>query len=152
MIGSDEKANMSKESARLKIENKPAGAGGAKSGREKGRAAARPGRRRRALAFRWVYLLCFAVVLVVISCYALRIVSLEDKLADAREEKKAAQDEKSRLESEYAGLNTLDYWEQKSRDMLHMVKPEELLFISPERDGDADASTGAGESGDGADE
>ncbi|MDR1570982.1 MAG: septum formation initiator family protein [Clostridiales Family XIII bacterium] len=103
-------------------------------------------RRRRAFAFRWVYLLCFAIVLAAAGYYAAQIVSLQDELEAAQADRKAAQDERARLENEYAGLDTPAYWEQKSRDMLHMVRPGELIFVPPDG-GAGEAGADAGEPG-----
>ncbi|MDR2355369.1 MAG: septum formation initiator family protein [Clostridiales Family XIII bacterium] len=98
----------------------------------------------RIFAYRKFYIAALLFLLVMASTYAVRIVALKADEARATAEFEAALEEKARLESELEHIDDPAYIEQQARTRLRMVKPGELYYVLPERDGTEAAGTADG--------
>ncbi|MDR1135172.1 MAG: septum formation initiator family protein [Clostridiales Family XIII bacterium] len=106
-----------------------------------------PKRKKHPSVLRKIYIPFFLVVLVAAGYFAIRTISLNAELDDAKEEYKAALDAKDRLETELKYINDPVYIEEEARTRLRMVKPGELLYVVQDDDGQPDgAAEDVGES------
>ncbi|MDD2189749.1 MAG: septum formation initiator family protein [Eubacteriales bacterium] len=82
---------------------------------------------------RWVYFLVALFILAIIGASVFNIVNL--KLTEARtlEEQRVLLNQKARLELVYSEINSPEYIEQQARQQLKMIKPEEILYVLPEK-------------------
>ena len=78
------------------------------------------------------------IIVVTIAISGINIVELHKASAEAEQALVAKQEEKGRLESEYAMINNLDYIETQARERLKMIKPGEILYIFDEKDSEKD--------------
>jgi cell division protein FtsB len=98
-------------------------------------------------AYRKFYVAISLVLLIMAGVYAVRIAALKTNEARVTAEFEAAMDKKARLEEELAHIDDPAYIEQQARTRLRMVKPGEIYYVLPEKEGEADG----GAAGDGAD-
>jgi cell division protein FtsB len=89
----------------------------------------------RVFAYRKFYIAALLCLLVMASSYAVRIAALKADEAQATAELEAASEQKARLENELAHIDDPAYIEQQARTRLRMVKPGELYYVLPARDG-----------------
>ena len=74
------------------------------------------------------------IIVITIAISGINIMELHKATAKAEQALVAKQEEKVRLESEYAMINNLDYIETQARERLKMIKPGEILYIFGEKD------------------
>lgn len=87
---------------------------------------------------RMVYFFVFLFILCIIGVSAFNIVNL--KLTEARtmKEQQALLEQKDKLEKVYSQVNSPEYIEQQARQQLRMIKPGEILYVLPDKDGKKD--------------
>lgn len=87
---------------------------------------------------RMVYFFIFLFILCIIGVSVFNIVSL--KLTEARtmKEQQALLEQKDKLEQIYSQVNSPEYIEQQARQQLRMIKPGEILYVLPDKDGKKD--------------
>ena len=73
------------------------------------------------------------IIVVTIAVSGLNIWELNKASTKAEQTLIAKQEEKSRLESEFAMVNNLEYVEAQARERLKMIKPGEILYIFDEQ-------------------
>lgn len=83
---------------------------------------------------RMVYLFITFFIISIAGFLAFNIINL--KLTEARvlEEKQELLEQKAMLESIYSQVSSPEYIEQQARYQLKMIKPEEILYILPDKD------------------
>jgi cell division protein FtsB len=102
---------------------------------QKSRKSATPRRKNRIFAYKKFYIAALLLLLVMAGVYAVRIAALQTDEARAASELAAAQDKKARLETELEYVDDPEYIEQQARTRLRMIKPDEIYYVLPERDG-----------------
>jgi cell division protein FtsB/cell division protein DivIC len=90
-------------------------------------------------AYRKFYVAISLVLFIMAGVYAARIMALKTNEARVTTEFEAAMDKKARLESELQYIDDPVYIEQQARTRLRMVKPGEIYYVLPGRDGETDA-------------
>lgn len=83
---------------------------------------------------RMVYFIISLFIVGIIGVSVFNIASL--KLAEARvlEEQQELREQKAMLESIYSQVNSPEYIEQQARHQLKMIRPEEILYVLPDKD------------------
>ncbi len=82
---------------------------------------------------RWVYFFIAFIISVIIGASIFNIVSLKLTEANTLKEQSELLEQKARLESVYSKINNPEYIEQQARQQLKMIKPEEILYVMPEK-------------------
>ena len=90
---------------------------------------------------RMVYFFITLFILCIIGVSVFNIVSLKLAKAEAEEEQRELLTQKARLESIYSQVSSPEYIEQQARHQLKMIKPEEILYVLPDK---SDRSTKGG--------
>ncbi len=127
------------EEAREERRRKRAEAAEKKKKAESGKASPKSARKKKQsmrAARRRLLLIALALVIILLAGFsAYNIIELREEKVLAQEQLDALEEEKARLEDELEHVNSLEYIEQKARQDLHMIFPDEYLYIVP--DGDA---------------
>ncbi|MGI6751759.1 MAG: FtsB family cell division protein [Anaerovoracaceae bacterium] len=77
-----------------------------------------------------ITLLVILVLTIALGCaVAFRLISLHGETKKVHEELKALEREKASLEEELERVNEPEYIEQKARDELQMIMPDETLYV-----------------------
>lgn len=92
---------------------------------------------------RMVYFVIFVAIVCIIAASVFNIVSLKLTEAKTAKEQQALLDQKARLEKIYSQVNSPEYIEQQARQQLKMIRPGEILYVLPEKDGKT-KTTGGG--------
>ena len=79
------------------------------------------------------------IIMVTMAISGINILELHKASSNAEQALIAKQEEKVRLESEYAMINNLDYIETQARERLKMIKPGEILYIFDEQGSEDEA-------------
>lgn len=85
-------------------------------------------------------LIIIAIILLVVGMYARNIVKLEYENRKLKEENKALTEQRDKLKIELKNVNSKEYIEDRARQQLRLVNPDEILFVFPGEDEDGDKS------------
>lgn len=83
-------------------------------------------------------LILIGIIVIIFGMYARNIVLLEIENKQLKDENKALTEQRDKLKIELKNVNSKEYIENRARQQLRLVNPDEILFVFPgnEEDGD----------------
>lgn len=81
-------------------------------------------------------ILLILVVFVILAVCARDIVKLEIENKKLKDENKALTEQRDKLKIELKNVNSKEYIEDRARQQLRLVNPDEILFVFPEDEED----------------
>lgn len=81
-------------------------------------------------------ILIILVVFVILAVCARDIVKLEIENKKLKDENKALTEQRDKLKIELKNVNSKEYIEDRARQQLRLVNPDEILFVFPEDEED----------------
>ncbi|MDD4564681.1 MAG: septum formation initiator family protein [Eubacteriales bacterium] len=83
---------------------------------------------------RMVYFFITLFIIGIIGVSVFNIINLKLTKARVLEEQQELLEQKAMLESIYSRVSSPEYIEQQARHQLKMIKPEEILYVLPDKD------------------